>query len=91
MALGMKSMEKLYSFGLVYMVSDTPGFIGQYALGNFSLACTVSFQVPLELCQVINCLQKCAKYEKAFGMKTSSWFGKMFGESEKYVDGTWMV
>lgn len=33
--LGMNSMEKLYSFGLVYMVSDTPSFVGQYALGNF--------------------------------------------------------
>jgi len=32
--LGMKSMENLYSFGLVYMVSDMPGFIGQYAFGN---------------------------------------------------------
>lgn len=35
MALGTSSMEKLYSFGLVYMVSDTPAFVGQYTLGNF--------------------------------------------------------
>lgn len=35
MSLGTNFTEKLCSFGLVYMVSDTPGSTGQYTLGNF--------------------------------------------------------
>lgn len=91
MALGTNSMEKLCSFGLVYTVSDTPDFMGQYTLGNFWSVCTTKFWEPLELCRVSNCLQICAKSEKAFVVKISSWFGKMFGKSEKCLDGTWMV
>lgn len=49
-ALGMKSMEKLCSFGLVYLVSRTPGFIGQRThLATSDRFAPLGFECPWSL------------------------------------------
>lgn len=76
---------------LVWFIWFLTHQVSWYTLGNFWPVWTTRFWEPLELCRVSNCLQIWAKSEKAFVVKISSWFGKMFGKSEKCLDGTWMV